>query len=112
MRTTLVALLGTAGLTGVIAARPTSSTAAASIQPNNNRVAAGTLAKGVLTVRLEARTGGWQPDGPSGPTITTAAFSEVGKSLQTPGPLIRVPVGTTVRASVHNALAKPMWVYG
>jgi len=112
MRTTVTALLGTAALTGVIAAHPTTRVAAGSIQANDNRIAAGTLAKGVLTVRLEASIGAWQPDGPKGPTITTAAFGEVGKSLQTPGPLIRVPVGTTVRASIHNALAKPMWVYG
>ena len=111
MRYTLVALLGSAGLTGVIATHAMSSSPG-SIQPNENRVAAGTLGKGVLTVRLESRTGAWQPDGPSGPTITTAAFAEVGKTLQTPGPLIRVPVGTTVRASIHNTLAKPMWVYG
>ena len=112
MRNTLVALLAGAGALGVTATRLNSWTAAGAIQPNDNRVAAGTLAKGVLTVRLEARVGEWQPDGPKGPTITTAAFAEVGKTLQTPGPLIRVPAGTTVRASIRNSLAKPMWVYG
>lgn len=112
MRNSFVALLAGAGVLGVTATRLNSWTAAGSIQPNDNRVAAGTLTKGVLTVRLEARVGEWQPDGPKGPTITTAAFAEPGKTLQTPGPLIRVPIGTTVRASIHNTLAKPMWVYG
>jgi FtsP/CotA-like multicopper oxidase with cupredoxin domain len=112
MRTIVFALLGSVGLTGVIATHSTTPIAAGSIQANDNRIAAGTLAKNVLTVSLEARVGTWQPDGPGGATITTAAFGEVGKSLQTPGPIIRVPAGTTVRASIHNALAKPMWVYG
>lgn len=82
------------------------------IAGNDNRLNAGMLTKGVLTVKLDARTGGWQPDGPSGPTIITAAFGEVGKSLETPGPLLRAPVGAEVHASIHNALTKPMWVYG
>lgn len=112
MRNAVYAVLGSGALASVIGTHSTAPPAADAIQPNDNRVAAGTLARGTLTVRLEARIGGWQPDGPSGPTITTAAFAEVGKPLQTPGPLIRVPVGTTVHASIRNALAKPMWVYG
>ena len=112
MRNALYAVLGTGALAGVIATRPATPIAGGSIQPNDNRVTAGTLAEGTLTVRLEARIGHWEPDGPGGPTITTAAFAEVGRPLQTPGPLIRVPVGTTVRASIHNTLTKPMWVYG
>jgi FtsP/CotA-like multicopper oxidase with cupredoxin domain len=85
---------------------------AATIVPNDNRVAAGRMKHGVLTVGLEARVGIWQPDGPTGRSISTAAFAEVGKTLETPGPLLRVPVGTEVRATVRNSLAKPMWLYG
>ena len=80
--------------------------------PNDNRVPAGRLANGVLTVRLEARGGVWRPERSRGPIITTAAFAEQGKVLQIPGPLIRVPAGTEIRASVRNSLLQPMWIYG
>lgn len=84
----------------------------ASIKPNDNRRAAGSLSNGVLTVRLTAGTGVWQPEGRDGPQITTAAFGETGKALQTPGPLLRVKRGTEIRASIHNALPAPLWIYG
>ena len=84
----------------------------ATISPNDNRIAAGQLDRGVLTVHLEARTGIWQPDGPTGRSLRTAAFAEVGKTPETPGPLLRVPVGTEIRATVRNALLKPMWLFG
>ena len=93
-------------------ARPAASGTVATIAPNDNRHRGGRVVAGVLTIALESRTGTWQPDGPRGPTLTTAAFAEVGKSLQTPGPMLRGPVGTTVHASIHNALTKTMWVYG
>lgn len=82
------------------------------IEANDNRRPAGTLRHGTLTVSLEARVGTWYPEGPNGKAITTAAFGEPGRPLQDPGPLIRVPAGTTVRASVHNALATSMTLFG
>ncbi|HSE65539.1 MAG TPA: multicopper oxidase domain-containing protein [Gemmatimonadales bacterium] len=85
---------------------------AESITPNDNRKAAGTLAGRVLTVQLEARAGTFYPEGPTGVGVPAFAWSEVGRPLQSPGPLIRVEVGTTVKASIHNALAKPLTVYG
>lgn len=83
-----------------------------SISPNDNRHAAGTLRNGVLTVALEARTGSWHPDGSNGRALDVAAFAEEGKSLSTPGPLIRVPLGTEVNATVRNRLDKPLILYG
>ena len=83
-----------------------------SIAPNDSRVAVGTLERGVLTVALEARTGTWRPEGENGRVVETAAFAEEGKSLSTPGPLIRVPLGTQVRATIRNRLDKPLIVYG
>ncbi len=82
------------------------------IVPNDNAHRAGHLAKGVLTVSLEARRGEWHPEEGSGPTLSVEAFSVVGEPLQTPGPLLRAPVGTEIRVTMHNALAMPMWVYG
>jgi FtsP/CotA-like multicopper oxidase with cupredoxin domain len=48
--------------------------------------------------------GTWRPEADSGPTIEVAAFAEAGKAPQIPGPLIRVPQGTTIAATIHNAL--------
>jgi FtsP/CotA-like multicopper oxidase with cupredoxin domain len=82
------------------------------IDANDNRRPAGILRNGVLTVSLEARMGAWYPEGPNGTALTTAAFGESGRPLQNPGPLIRVPLGTVVRATVRNALAVPMTLIG
>ena len=60
--------------------------------PNDNRVPAGTLKGGVLTVRLVARPAAWHPEGAQGCGLRVHAFAEEGKSAQIPGPLIRVPV--------------------
>jgi manganese oxidase len=96
----------------VSATRPVSPRALDSIAPNDNRRAAGTLEKGVLTVALEARTGSWRPEGDGSRALEVAAFAEEGKTLSTPGPLIRVPLGTEIRATVRNRLDKPLIVYG
>ena len=80
--------------------------------PNDNRLPAGRLSNGVLTVRLEARPATWRPERSQGPIITTAAFAVEGQRLQIPGPMIRVPVGTEIRATVRNRLLQPMWLYG
>jgi len=82
------------------------------IAPNDNTHRAGHLANGVLTVSLEARNGEWRPEESDGPTIAVEAFGVTGGPLQTPGPLLRAPVGTEIRVTMHNALAVPMWVYG
>lgn len=82
------------------------------IEANDNRKPAGTLRNGVLTVSLEARMGTWFPEGPNGKSLEVAVFGEPGRAPQNPGPLIRVPVGTEVRATVRNALAGPMTLYG
>jgi len=82
------------------------------VAPNDNRRPVGTLEKGVLTVALEARLGRWYPEGEGGRALDVAAFAEQGKALSTPGPLIRVRVGTTVRATLHNRLDKPLTLFG
>ncbi len=79
---------------------------------NDMRKPAGQLRGGVLAVQLEAREGDWHPEGGDGPVLRVAAFGEVGKPLQNPGPLLRVPAGTEVRATVRNQLSMPLTVYG
>jgi FtsP/CotA-like multicopper oxidase with cupredoxin domain len=82
------------------------------IAPNDNRRSAGKLAHGVLTVALEARSGVWRPEGDSGRALDVAAFAEAGKALSTPGPVIRVPLGTEIHATIRNRLDRPLTVYG
>lgn len=80
--------------------------------PNDNRLRAGTLQGGVLTVRIVAQPVAWKPDGPSGCALGVHAFAEEGKPATIPGPLIRVSSGTEVRVTVRNALSTPLWVRG
>ena len=72
---------------------------------SDNRAPAGRLANGVLTLRLEIREGEWHPDRDTDPAIVVRAFAEEGKPLSIPGPLIRIPEGTEIRATIRNALA-------
>lgn len=74
------------------------------IVANTNRVAAGRLERGVLTVRLEARRGIFRPQADDGPGVPVQAFGEAGRPLQIPGPLVRVVEGTVVHAIVRNTL--------
>ena len=82
------------------------------ILANDNRTSAGTLANGVLTLRLVAREGQWFPQSDSGPSITMQAFAEEGHPPQVPGPLVRVPAGTRIRLSVRNTLGSTLVLFG
>ena len=82
------------------------------VVPNDNRVAAGALRNGVLTLTLDAREGTWFPDGNDGPSLTLPMFAEAGRAPRNPGPLIRVQSGTTIRVSVRNSLRDSLVVYG
>ena len=87
-------------------------TTAARAVANDNRVAAGTVTSGVVTVRLVAREAAWQPDGPRGCGLRVNAFAEEGKPARIPGPLIRVRVGTEVRVIIRNALDDAVRIRG
>ncbi len=73
---------------------------------NANTASAGTLASGVLSIELDATTGAWSAASGMARGASVAAFAERGKGPLLPGPLIRVPVGTVVRASIHNMLPR------
>jgi FtsP/CotA-like multicopper oxidase with cupredoxin domain len=75
------------------------------VQPNDNRLAAGVLRHDTLTLRLVVVMARWYPERPGGPFADVPVFAEEGRAPQVPAPLIRVPVGTTLRVSVRNALA-------
>lgn len=83
------------------------------IRTHDNDRPAGTLIGHVLRVHLDTRNGSWFPDADDGPSAPMVAFAEAGKAPQIPGPLIRVPAGTEVIASVTNSLSDgTLTVYG
>jgi manganese oxidase len=82
------------------------------IAANDNRRPAGRLEHGVLTVALEVRAGALRPEEDIGLGLPALAFAEVGKPLQVPGPLIRVPRGVEVRVTLRNPLDSTLTVYG
>jgi FtsP/CotA-like multicopper oxidase with cupredoxin domain len=88
------------------------TTRAARAVANDNRVAAGTMKDGILTLRLVARQAAWHPDGASGCGLRVNAFAEEGKPARIPGPLIRVPVGTDVHIILRNALDDAVRIRG
>ena len=80
---------------------------------NDNRVAAGVLKNDTLTVDLVVKTARWYPQADDGPFADVAAFAEKGKESRIPGPLIRVPEGATIVASITNELPdSAIWIHG
>lgn len=74
------------------------------VVPNDNRKPAGTLRNGALTIRLVVSRADWYPEDDNGAHVAVPALGEEGKAPSVPGPLIRVPKGTVIRATVRNAL--------
>ena len=64
---------------------PIRGTAAERILANPNRTPAGHFRNGVLTLRLELRTGFFRPQADDGAGIVVQAFAEAGRPLQIPG---------------------------
>jgi manganese oxidase len=102
-RATFAILIASAFAAAASAAAPAGSPTSV-IVPNDNRAPAGALAHGVLRISIDTRTGLWYPDGPHGVDLPVEAFGEYGRPLQIPGPVIRVPLGTTVLARVRNSV--------
>src|SRR5687768_18512722 len=73
---------------------------------NPNTTASGTLSNGTLTLALEAKRTMWYPEGSTKPGREITALSEASKPPLVPGPLVRVPAGTTVRLSIRNSLER------
>ena len=69
---------------------------------NQNRHPAGTRVRDTLTLSLDIVEAAYQPEGAHDPVVRTLAFAERDKAPEVPGPLLRAPVGTTVRLSVRN----------
>jgi FtsP/CotA-like multicopper oxidase with cupredoxin domain len=82
------------------------------IVTNDNRRAAGRLADGVLRIDLRAHVGEWRPEKDRGPALRVEAFGEGAGPLMVPSPLIRVPEGTEIVATVRNELQSLLRVHG
>ena len=96
----LTAVAGGAAREAATAAAPDPQLS--NVLPNDNLRSAGTLEQGTLTLALRAGVGQWKPEGPDGPVLQIQAFGEVGSTLTVPSPLIRVPEGTQIVASIRN----------
>lgn len=83
-----------------------------SARANDNRVPAGTLKNGILTLKLDLVETNWFPEMEPGPSLQVYSFAERGHEPQIPGPLIRVPQGTKVRANIHNTLPISIFLRG
>ena len=83
------------------------------VEINDNRKPAGELRNGIYYIHLEIREGNWYPETKEGRPIKIKAVAEAGKSLQVPGPLIRVPEGTEIRATITSRIKdEPQALYG
>jgi FtsP/CotA-like multicopper oxidase with cupredoxin domain len=82
------------------------------IATHDNLKPAGRMDSGELRIALWAGAGAWSPQGPKGKVRQVAAFGEDGGSLSIPSPLIRVVEGTTVVATVRNALTEALRIHG
>jgi manganese oxidase len=82
------------------------------VAANDNRRPAGTLAGGSLVLKLRAGVGLWRPEGDTGPALAVEAFGEDPGPLRAPAPLIRVPEGTEIVASIRNDLDVTLRVHG
>jgi manganese oxidase len=102
----LLFLLGAAHV-GAAADSPLPAVAA-----NDNRTPAGQLQNSVLQIHLELREGRWYPVDDGGLYKDVYAFAEEGRAPQSSGPLIRVPQGTRIHATIRNTLPLAAKVYG
>jgi FtsP/CotA-like multicopper oxidase with cupredoxin domain len=82
------------------------------ISANDNRHPAGVLRGNQLTLHLVVRSGLWYPESEAGPSLTVEGFAEEGAPPMIPGPLVRVPLGTRVLATVRNALPDTLYFHG
>ena len=82
------------------------------IVANDNRTPAGNLKDGILNLRLELRQARWYAEAVDGVYEDVYAFAEQGHPPQSSGPLLRMPQGTRIHASLHNLLPLAAKVYG
>jgi manganese oxidase len=82
------------------------------VEFNDNLAGAGTLRQGELQLTLEVRDALWYLLGDQEAPAHVLAFAEPGRAPTIPSPMIRVPEGTWVRATVHNPTDAALTVHG
>lgn len=82
------------------------------VSPNDNTVPAGRLSDGTLQVSLDMGLARWHLNGPDRAPGIILAFAESGKAPSIPGPLLRVKLGTRIRATIRNHWDRPLVVHG
>jgi len=112
MRIIALVAAAAAAAAAAVAGCAANAPAVPGVVANDNRTPAGTMRDGILSLDLEARTGQWQPDGPSRPSLQVPVFAVTGQPPQAPGPLIRVPTGTRLNVRVSNHLQVAIDVHG
>jgi CubicO group peptidase (beta-lactamase class C family) len=100
-----VAFILTLFMSWAVLAQPT-------IVTHDNLKRAGEQRGNKVTIRLYAGLGRWYPEGQPGSSLSVQAFGEEGRGLEIPGPLVRVPAGTTIEASIRNSLDVPLELHG
>lgn len=79
---------------------------------NDNQTPAGSLRNGVLELSLVVQAGDWHPLGADEAGTPLLTFGESGQQLLTPGPLVRVRVGTVVHVHIRNVTRRRVVVHG
>jgi len=82
------------------------------VEANDNRTPAGVLKGGVLLLELRAGKGVWNPRGQGAAPLQIEALGEPTGPLTAPAPLIRVPEGTEIAATISNELPHALRVFG
>lgn len=83
------------------------------VEANDNRTPSGNLSNDTLRISMGVTMARWYPEDANGPHADVAVIAEDGKAPSIPGPLLRVPEGTVISATVSNRLAdSTIWVHG
>ena len=88
------------------------SPALPTVTANDHQSPAGSLVGDTLVVRLTAVMARWYPAADTGASLEVAALASGNDAPSVPGPLLRVPVGTSVSLSVANSLDDTLFVSG
>lgn len=81
---------------------PVPDAGAVKVAVHQNLVPAGRLVGAELRLELDVVEGAWKAEGEADPEVPILAFAERGKPPLVPGPLVRVPIGTSMRVLLRN----------
>lgn len=79
---------------------------------HDNLQPVGATSGNTTTVAIEIKRGDWRPNGEHRAGTSILAFAERGKAATTPGPLLRVRLGTRMVVTVTNSSADTIAVHG